>query len=910
MFFLERILGTGLFKERIAKKLYHLLTFILCSGFCLFLSSHANAIDLPVDSSKPISLNSDIYLLDPALAASMSSELVIANLHRFTPTTISEINHLDEEGQTAIWLSVRLANPHQAMNIRWLVLNGLNLQATKAFLLEENSLKPIKLSAQGKKSVALISMASYEQRQIFFLFLPQKTTLESISLVKVDTFFSENMQRFLLKGVLAGFLILLICLSCFFSFNLKTPLFIYFSFYALFIFLSHNNYLEIFTINSLSFDFINITILLLTLSNLLFLQAYLNNGKATTNYRYYFLGLHLLNLAVSLTLPFFQFVSITSWSMLLLMIPFEVIVFTHCFKVYKDRIALAILAIRLIHFIVALTIIFIQYGDKSIQNLYEKILISLIFLELLTTFILLIKRQLDHEKQLAIVNTLNQENKNNIALNMDILDKFSHDLRTPISGIMGITEILKTAKISQSQLELVDSISHSGQILLNKVNSMASQLTFEFKHKKINKITFELPHLIEQVVYSYRYLMAEKNIELIISISHDTPIFVYGEPDRIRLVLMQLLENAINHTAQGEIIIKLQLIDNDSQEVLFSIEDTGKGISKIRITKHNHELSAFDLNENISTHLSALGSSLSINSKLGEGTEFSFILTLPKVDYPREHNEKLDSTLLQHKNLLIVDDNHTCCRVVKEQAKSFGMNAVATHDGKEAIAMFRAKRNLNESFDAIIIDYDMPYLSGIEVAEKILSESITPPIIIMLTGLNLTPPEHITQKAGIQAILTKPTSKKLLQLTLTNLFTNQNTTITNKLPNLNILIAEDNDVSRNVITKMLSLLGFQYKTVSNGQLAIEMVKKERFDLILMDCEMPVVDGFAATESIHIWQKQQNKKMTPVVALSAHTFETHKEQSQHCGMDDFLQKPVKLSDLKATLESYQKAIEPL
>ena len=109
---------------------------------------------------------------------------------------------------------------------------------------------------------------------------------------------------------------------------------------------------------------------------------------------------------------------------------------------------------------------------------------------------------------------------------------------------------------------------------------------------------------------------------------------------------------------------------------------------------------------------------------------------------------------------------------------------------------------------------------------------------------------------------------------------------------------------------MLSLLGFQYKTVSNGQLAIEMVKKERFDLILMDCEMPVVDGFAATESIHIWQKQQNKKMTPVVALSAHTFETHKEQSQHSGMDDFLQKPVKLSDLKATLESYQKAIEPL
>ena len=276
----------------------------------------------------------------------------------------------------------------------------------------------------------------------------------------------------------------------------------------------------------------------------------------------------------------------------------------------------------------------------------------------------------------------------------------------------------------------------------------------------------------------------------------------------------------------------------------------------------------------------------------------------------------LDASL-QGARLLVVDDNDTCRKVLVQQCSAWGLQVSAVPSGKEAMALLRTKAHLHEYFDAVLLDQDMPGMSGMQLAARIkedpnLNHDI---LVIMLTGISNAPSKIIARNAGIKRILAKPVAGYTLRTTLADelaqrgkgdspLFTPAQASPPLNVPSdFRILVAEDNSISTKVIRGMLGKLNLQPDTASNGEEALSAMKAQQYDLVLMDCEMPVLDGFSATEQLRAWEAAEHRNRTPVVALTAHILNEHKERARQVGMDGHMSKPVELSQLRELIEHW-------
>lgn len=305
-----------------------------------------------------------------------------------------------------------------------------------------------------------------------------------------------------------------------------------------------------------------------------------------------------------------------------------------------------------------------------------------------------------------------------------------------------------------------------------------------------------------------------------------------------------------------------------------------------------------------------MGGEFGIQSGSSQGTTLS--LTLP-LDPQQLENPTADlDGPLQGARLLVVDDNETCRKVLVQQCSGWGLNVSAVSSGKEALAQLRTKAHLREYFDVVLLDQDMPGMTGMQLAAKIkedpnLNHDI---LLIMLTGISNAPSKIIARNAGIKRILAKPVAGYTLKATLADELAQRGVSgVTNYLqpakeaqaPSLpsdfRILVAEDNSISTKVIRGMLNKLNLQPDTASNGQEALSAMKATQYDLVLMDCEMPVLDGFSATEQLRAWEAHEQRPHTPVVALTAHILSEHKERARLVGMDGHMAKPVELSQLR-------------
>ena len=265
----------------------------------------------------------------------------------------------------------------------------------------------------------------------------------------------------------------------------------------------------------------------------------------------------------------------------------------------------------------------------------------------------------------------------------------------------------------------------------------------------------------------------------------------------------------------------------------------------------------------------------------------------------------------------MVDDNDTCRKVLMQQCNAWGMQVSAVPSGKEALALLRTKAHMREYFDAVLLDQDMPGMTGMQLAAKIKEDpSLNHDIlIIMLTGISNAPSKVIARNAGIKRILAKPVAGYTLKTTLADeLAQRPNDTPAQAAPtpvstplnvpaDFRILVAEDNSISTKVIRGMLGKLNLKPDTASNGEEALSAMKAQPYDLVLMDCEMPVLDGFSATEQLRAWEKSEKRQRTPVVALTAHILSEHKERARAVGMDGHMSKPVELSQLRELIEHW-------
>ncbi|VVQ31544.1 Sensor histidine kinase RcsC [Pseudomonas fluorescens] len=511
----------------------------------------------------------------------------------------------------------------------------------------------------------------------------------------------------------------------------------------------------------------------------------------------------------------------------------------------------------------------------------------------------------------------------------EFLAKISHEIRTPMNGVLGMTELLLGTPLSVKQRDYVQTIHSAGNELLTLINEILDISKLESGQIELDDVQFDLNALIEDCLSIFRAKAEQQNVELISFIQPQVPRVISGDPTRLRQTLLSLLENALKKTDEGEILIVVALDERSVKPRLrIAVQDSGEPMDAeerdalMHAELHSkHFLSATRLGGNLGLVIARqlirlMHGEFGIKSGANQGS--TLWLTLPLDPDRLEHpTSDLDGPL-QGARVLVVDDNDTCRKVLVQQCTAWGLNVSAVASGKEALALLRTKAHLRDYFDVVLLDQNMPGMTGMQLAAKIKEDpSLNHDILlIMLTGISNAPSKIIARNSGIKRILAKPVAGYTLKTTLADELNQRNRglsisqhlptgpTLPVKVPSdFRILVAEDNSISTKVIRGMLGKLNLQPDTASNGEEALQAMKAQRYDLVLMDCEMPILDGFSATQQLRAWEVGNQRTRTPVVALTAHILAEHKERARQAGMDGHMAKPVELSQLRDLIEHW-------
>ena len=520
-------------------------------------------------------------------------------------------------------------------------------------------------------------------------------------------------------------------------------------------------------------------------------------------------------------------------------------------------------------------------------------------------------------------------NRAELKAKAEFLAKISHEIRTPMNGVLGMTELLLGTPLSTKQRDYVETIHSAGNELLTLINEILDISKLESGQIELDDVQFDLNALIEDCLAIFRAKAEQQKVELISFIQPQVPRVIGGDPTRLRQALLSLLDNAFKQTDEGEILLVAALDGNDAQPRLrIAVQDSGQPLS----ADERQALLTTELRSKDFLDSSKLGGRLGLiiarqlvrlmagefGVQSGNQRGNTLWLSLP-LDSTRLQQPSSDlDQQLQDARVLVVDDNDTCRKVLKQQCTSWGMSVTSVPSGKEALALLRTKANLREYFDVVLLDQDMPGMTGMQLAAKIKEDpSLNHDIlIIMLTGISNAPSKVIARNAGIKRILAKPVAGYTLKTTLADELGQRKQGITSanlmyrpqpvqaELPSdFRILVAEDNSISTKVIRGMLNKLNLTPDTASNGEQALRAMQEKHYDLVLMDCEMPVLDGFTATQMLREWEAREQQPRTPVVALTAHIMSEHKERARQVGMDGHVAKPVELSQLRELIEHW-------
>ncbi|WP_120997640.1 hybrid sensor histidine kinase/response regulator [Stutzerimonas urumqiensis] len=509
----------------------------------------------------------------------------------------------------------------------------------------------------------------------------------------------------------------------------------------------------------------------------------------------------------------------------------------------------------------------------------------------------------------------------------DFLARISHEIRTPMNGVLGMTELLLGTSLSAKQRDYVQTIHSSGNELLNLINEILDVSKLESGQIEIEDVQFDLHALLSECLDMFRTRAEQQHVELISLIQPQVPQVVSGDPTRLRQALVGLLESAFRQTENGEVLLSATF---QSGRLTLRVQDNGEPLEieeRDTALESRDFLAASQLGGRLGliiarqlVHL--MHGELGVERPASEGVGNTLWLTLPlEGHYVLPSAADLDRPL-RGARLLVVDDNETCRKVLLQQCAGWGMQVSTAPSGREALALMRTRAHLGEYFDVVLLDQDMPGMTGLQLAMKIKEDLNLPhdALLIMLTGMSSAPGKINARNAGIKRVLTKPVAGYTLKTTLAEELAGHTVGApigstapadTLRVPDgFRILVAEDNSVSTKVIRGMLKKLNLQADTASNGEEAIQAIKRHPYDLVLMDCEMPVMDGFLATERLRAWEAAEGRPRTPVVALTAHIMSEHKERARKAGMDGHMSKPVELNQLRELIEYWVAAKEAL